>query len=86
MSPKEITLEPHEYRRLSPRPSMPAGRRALCAAFGTLLLWASISLGWSHLVSGHLWAPIVLAVITWGAMGALLLSTALWPNGPQTRA
>jgi hypothetical protein len=91
MSHPEITLAPHEYRRLNDRPSRPvgpsmsAGRRALCAAFGALLLWASVSLGWPMLVSGHIYGAFVLCSVTWGAMGALLVSTALWPNGPQTR-
>lgn len=88
MSGPEITLAPHEYRRINVRASVPvmsAGRRALCAAFGAILMWACVSIGWSHLQSGHLVPLIVLAVVTWGAMGALLLSTALWPNGPQTR-
>lgn len=85
MSGPEITLAPHEYRRIVARPSMSAGQRALCAAIGSLMLWACVSLGWSMLVVGSLWAPAVLAVVTWGAMGVLLLSTALWPNGRQTR-
>jgi hypothetical protein len=89
MSGPDITLAPHEYRRLNVRPSaptMPVGQRALCAAFGSVLLWACVSLGWSLLQNGHLWAPAVLAVVTWGAMGTLLLMTALWPTGRQTRA
>jgi hypothetical protein len=87
MSPQEITLAPHEYRRIV-KPSMPAGRRALCAAFGSLLLWAGVSLGWSLLQTGILWAPAVLAVFVWGAMGGVLIATALWPNGdsPPSRA
>lgn len=64
---------------------MSAGRRALCAAFGAILLYACVSIGWTHLYSGHLVPLIVLAVVTWGAMGTLLLSTALWPDGRQTR-
>jgi ABC-type uncharacterized transport system permease subunit len=88
MSGPEITLAPHEYRRINVRssaPVMPAGQRALCAAFGAILLYACISIGWTHLYSGALVPLVVLAVVTWGSMGLLLLSTALWPNGRQTR-
>lgn len=89
MSGPDITLAPHEYRRINVRssvPSMSAWQRALCAAFGTILLYACVSIGWSHLQSGALVPLIVLAVVTWGSMGLLLLSTALWPDGRRTHA
>lgn len=91
IDPKTIDLQPHEYRRLEdPAPTivtMSATRRVICAVFGAVLLYAGGVSLWhqaTHLTE-RMWPLAFIAALTWVALGLLLASTALWPNGPQTR-
>lgn len=76
---------PRPVHRHRARSSISAGQRAACAAVGTLLLWASVQMGCSMLVSGHLIGLFVIMGATFGGLGLLCLKTALWPDGFQTR-